>query len=136
MTQTESPAYNDSPTNPGDPGTLILENERVRIWELVMKPGEICNWHIHEFDHLLVLVNGGDVTATLADGATIEAPFPDNVVLFVPKGTQPEIAKNTSPDRTLRELIIEFKDPSPATELAMEMVQFFQDGTPTTCRPE
>jgi hypothetical protein len=119
---------------PGDPGTLIFENDRVRVWELIMKPGEICNWHVHEHDHLLVVLMGCDVRALRADGQAGAVAIPDRTVLFIPGDPTPEIARNDSADKTLRELIIEFKDPKSAPT-GVGQFGFFQSGTPTTTFP-
>jgi len=119
---------------PGDPGTLLFENERVRVWELVMKPGEICNWHVHDYDHLLVIFEGCRVHALKADGREVERDFPDGNVVFMPANPVAEIARNISTDRTLRELIVDLKDPSAAsTDVAL--FDFFKAGTSTTSRP-
>lgn len=119
---------------PGDPGTLLFENDRVKVWELIMKPGEICNWHIHETDHLLVVIDGCHVQAARENGAKGERLIEDNEVLFIPSSPIAEIARNGSPDRTLRELIIEFKDKK-TTETEPGKFHFFREGTPTTSKP-
>ena len=38
---------------------VIFENERVRIWEMRMAPGELGAAHRHELDHILVQIAGG-----------------------------------------------------------------------------
>lgn len=118
----------------GDPGTLLFENDRVRIWELVMKPGEICNWHVHEYDHLLVVMEGASIEAWRADGSTGKLDIPDNQVLYIPRTEQPEIARNASSSKTLRELIIDLKDDH-AEPTARALLRFFQPGTATTSHP-
>ena len=64
----------------------------------------------------------------------MQFPIPDNHILFVGKGSQPEVARNASTDRVLRELIIDLKDSSSLDGVAAEMSAFFQPGTPTTSR--
>ncbi len=124
-----------SSDQPGDPGTLLFENDRLRIWELVMRPGEICNWHVHRHDHLLVVFNGCKVHGLKADGSQVERDIADGTVLFIPANPMPEIARNLSPDRTLRELIIDLKEPA-ALPAAVGMCEFFRPGTtPNTARP-
>lgn len=129
MTQTAAPG----PVVLGDPGTLLFENDRIRIWELVMKPGETCNWHVHEYDHLLVVTEGASIEAWRADGNTGKLDIPDNQVLYIPRSEQPEIARNASTSRTLRELIIDLKDDH-AEPTARALLRFFQPGTATTSR--
>ncbi|TXL78140.1 hypothetical protein FHP25_08025 [Vineibacter terrae] len=124
-----------SPDCPGDPGTLLFENDRIRIWELIMKPGEICNWHVHEHDHLLVVVDGATIEGRRADGTSAHLEIPDGQVLCVPRTDQAEMARNVSPDRTLRELIIDLKDPC-AGSFARDSLRFFLPGTSTTTRSD
>lgn len=119
---------------PGDPGTLLFENERVRVWELIMQPGEICNWHVHDYDHLLVIFEGCRVHALKADGRQVERDFPDGNVVFMPASPVAEIARNISTERTLRELIIDLKDPS-AASTTVGLFDFFRAGAATTSRP-
>ena len=43
----------------GDVGTrLVWENERVRIWEMVLAPGERSAVHEHTLDYLLIPLAG------------------------------------------------------------------------------
>lgn len=134
MSAVTSRTAGESSDFPGDPGTLLFENERVRVWELVMRPGEICNWHRHDHDHLLVVFEGCRVHGVKADGSEVERDIPDGKVLFMPASPLVEIARNVSPDKTLRELIIDLKDPSAATT-AVGLFDFFRAGTATTSRP-
>lgn len=49
--------------------TLLRENERVRIWEITMKPGERVPFHAHVHPFLWVCVEGGRQLARGADGS-------------------------------------------------------------------
>ncbi|HEY0072597.1 MAG TPA: hypothetical protein VGB77_00730 [Abditibacteriaceae bacterium] len=40
---------------------LLFENERVRVWDLALQPGEAVEKHIHRLDYLLVILQGGDL---------------------------------------------------------------------------
>ena len=41
-------------------GTRVLfENERVRIWDLALAPGESLAKHIHRTDYFYIVVSGG-----------------------------------------------------------------------------
>jgi hypothetical protein len=43
----------------GDVGSkLLFENDRVRVWELRLQPGERSDVHEHKLDYLLVQVAG------------------------------------------------------------------------------
>lgn len=113
------------------PGTLLFENDRVRVWELVMKPGDICRWHIHDYDHLLMVIEGASIRGTMSTGEIVELDIDDREVLYMKRSLTPEIAENTSKEKTLRELIIDLKGgPGAATE--MSGFRFFDEGTETT----
>ena len=40
---------------------LLFENERVRVWDLSLEPGEAVEKHIHREDYLLVILKGGSL---------------------------------------------------------------------------
>ena len=51
---------------------LLCENERVRIWNLIVEPGESSPWHVHDHDYLTVVLEGGALTVESADGTSDE----------------------------------------------------------------
>jgi hypothetical protein len=56
-TSTSDPYYSTSDQNsPLDQvGTTILfENDRVRVWEMTLEPGETCDLHRHRHDYLMI----------------------------------------------------------------------------------
>ena len=48
---------------------VLFENERVRIWEFKLEPGETGNLHRHEHDYILVQIEG-DRMAVVPDAST------------------------------------------------------------------
>jgi len=42
---------------------LVLENERVRIWEMDLPPGARSDVHRHEMDYVLVQIEGDRIAA-------------------------------------------------------------------------
>ena len=40
---------------------LLFENERVRVWDLALEPGESLEKHIHRLDYLLIVIAGGSL---------------------------------------------------------------------------
>jgi len=43
----------------GDVAThLIYENDRVRIWNLILEPGDSSDWHHHTNDYITVSLEG------------------------------------------------------------------------------
>ena len=69
----------------GDVGTRVLfENERVRIWELDLAPGERSATHRHELDYVIVQI-GGDRIAAIPEPDTAGA-FRDYIEADVAPG--------------------------------------------------
>jgi beta-alanine degradation protein BauB len=38
---------------------LLFENDRVRVWDLALGPGESLAAHIHRLDYLILVESGG-----------------------------------------------------------------------------
>ena len=53
---------------------LILENYKVRIWNLVVAPGESSDWHLHENDYVTVVVEGGNLNVEYENGSVERSP--------------------------------------------------------------
>jgi quercetin dioxygenase-like cupin family protein len=47
---------------------IILENDRVRVWEIELATGETLPMHFHELDYLVVSLGGGPTTVEWEDG--------------------------------------------------------------------
>ena len=86
---------------------VLFENERVRIWELNLQPGESSDFHEHKLDYLLCVIAGESIDADFVDGTNIQIPVEPGTTLFVPKGNS-EVAINRS-DVPYREILIELK---------------------------
>ncbi len=48
---------------------LLFENDRVRVWDLCLQPGESTGLHRHEFDYFYVVIGGGTLQGKDADGS-------------------------------------------------------------------
>ena len=54
----------------GDIATEVLfENERVKIWTLVVDPGEASPWHLHPRDYITITVEGDSISLEHEDGS-------------------------------------------------------------------
>ena len=51
---------------------LLSENERVRVWEIRLKPGQRFGFHRHVLDYFWSCSTGGKARAHLDDGSTVE----------------------------------------------------------------
>jgi hypothetical protein len=54
---------------------LISENERVRVWEIRLKPGERFGFHRHVLDYFWTAVMAGCARAHVNDGTTVEHTY-------------------------------------------------------------
>jgi mannose-6-phosphate isomerase-like protein (cupin superfamily) len=99
----------------GGVGTkVVFENDRVRIWELRLEPGQASDVHEHNLDHILVLVSGDRIAvAPEPDTAGpykhyLEADVTPGAAVFVPRGGV-ETAHNVGTEPYV-EVIVELKD--------------------------
>lgn len=99
----------------GDVATrLVHENERVRIWEMVLEPGERSPVHEHRLDYILVFLSGDGIGVIPEPDTAGEFTEP---LEFVPplgkaiyvRGGGIETAYNSG-TQTYREILIELKD--------------------------
>ena len=106
-------------TNPGQDAalgdvatTLLFENDSVKVWEMVLAPGEASDLHRHEFEYFFVVIEGESIDADFAggeaDGKSIRIPVERGRVIYVPAGNT-ETAVNRS-NVTYREVLVELKD--------------------------
>jgi hypothetical protein len=93
---------------------LLFENDRVRVWELRLAPGERSDVHRHDLDHVLVMVSGGRIAVDPepdSAGAYREYFAADTAAgdaVFMKRGGI-ETAVNLG-DAPYHELVIELKD--------------------------
>ena len=93
---------------------LVYENDRVRVWELRLEPGQASPVHKHDLDHVLIQIAGDKIAlAPEPDTASrykdyMEADVLPGEVAFVRRGGI-EVAKNIGAQQ-YREIIIELKE--------------------------
>jgi quercetin dioxygenase-like cupin family protein len=93
----------------GDVATrLLFENDRVKVWEMLLEPGEASARHRHDRDYLLCILEGESIDADEDDGTSIRLPVQTGDVFFIGPG-RTETAINRSGTR-YREILIELKD--------------------------
>ena len=54
---------------------LLSENERVRVWDIRLKPGERIGFHRHMLDYFWTAVTSGRARSHLQDGTTVENDY-------------------------------------------------------------
>ena len=100
----------------GDVGTKVLfENERVKVWELALEPGETTDVHEHTNDYLLIQLEGDKIAGIFEEDThgeyppgTVEGDVAYGNVFYTQKGGV-ETAKNTG-NKPYREILVELKD--------------------------
>ncbi len=102
--------HKDDPLG-GVGNTVLFEDEKVRIWEMKLAPGEASDLHHHEHEYYLVVFSGDLVAGIPPKGAAMD-PFvgkipPQGNTVRVPKGGT-EWALNVG-EKTYHEILIELK---------------------------
>jgi beta-alanine degradation protein BauB len=95
-------------------GTEVLfENEQLRVWEMVLDPGETCQMHRHPHDHVLIYAEPATIRAQV-DGRAVIQHIEDGCVSYRavgPDGLPPHSITNAA-DGPSRHFIVELLGPS------------------------
>jgi hypothetical protein len=92
----------------GDVATkLLFENERVKVWEMDLAPGESSDFHEHTLPYLICVIEGEHVDADFENGKSARIPVKPRQIFYVEPGSR-ETAVNRSGTR-FREYLIELK---------------------------
>ena len=114
-----------APTVPGLPvprdvervgSKLLFENERVRVWELRLEPGQTEALHEHKLDYVMIQIEGDKVAGEFEPdsggpwgGEThVEGDVANGLVIFAGRGGR-ERAHNIG-TKPFYEIIVELKD--------------------------
>lgn len=94
-----------------DIGTeLLFENDRVRVWDLRLQPGERTGFHRHSNDYLYVVIGGGKLKAVRADGSDwYDVEMVDGEVRFRDVESEDVHDAVNVGDSEWRNVIVEFK---------------------------
>lgn len=85
---------------------LKLENERVRVLEATIKPGDKENTHSHPA-YVIYVIAGGKFRNHAADGTVTDGEFKTGDVIY--RGPMTHWAENTG-DTTIRLVLVELKN--------------------------
>lgn len=92
---------------------LLFENDRVRVWDLRLAPGESTGLHRHTSDFLYIVIGGGQLQTGFPDGTRDPARnMADGEVRF--REVQGELiheAFNVG-QQAWRNLVVELKSPT------------------------
>ncbi|MCS6924828.1 MAG: hypothetical protein NZ578_02885 [Candidatus Binatia bacterium] len=94
--------------------TLLLENDRVRVWSLTLEPGQSTAKHTHELDEIVICLEGGRIKSLRPgpepEGETFQ-PSAGEVFMPPVKGVT-HILTNVGTTR-YKQISIELKEPLP-----------------------
>src|SRR5215831_17662667 len=94
---------------------LLFENDRVRVWELALAPGESLEKHIHRLDYIILVESAGLLRSADSDdpAGARDIPFADDQVEFRQVGGAGKIDNRLTNIGTKRHrnYVIELKQP-------------------------
>jgi quercetin dioxygenase-like cupin family protein len=90
----------------GDVYKLLMENDRVRVFDVQFKPGQKAVMHGHP-DHVAYVLVDGTLTLTFPDGNSQEIPVKTGQVLWI--GAGPHATVNTGISEA-HLLVVELKE--------------------------
>ncbi len=91
---------------------ILFEDDKVRIWEMTLKPGEHSDLHVHEHDYYLIILSGDLVAGVTPKDFPFDSFVgvvpPTGNTVNVPKGGK-EWAYNVG-NETYHEFLVELKN--------------------------
>ena len=93
----------------GDIASVVLfENDRVKIWSLIVEPGRASPWHLHTRDYITVMAEGGNIALELEDGTTETIPSDVGRWMYHSEHRMHRVINDS--DTRYRNILIELKD--------------------------
>lgn len=84
----------------------VFENDKLRVSEIKFNPGDEIPMHTHEYEHLVYIMEAGQLTLSYPDGKQSVIDGTVGQTMWIPQETHS--AKNAG-TTTMRALIIESK---------------------------
>jgi beta-alanine degradation protein BauB len=85
---------------------LLMENERVRVLDIRLKPGEKAPMHNHPGDHVVYVIKDAKIKLTFADGKSREVDLKAGQTVWMEAGSHATENVGTSDGHNL---VIELK---------------------------
>ena len=99
------------PVSPEVGTKLLFENERVRVWDLCLSPGQGTGRHRHENDYLYVVIGDGVLQRVDPDGTRAEPKIMrDGQVVFREVNDECVHEAVNAGETAWRNIVIELKD--------------------------
>ena len=87
---------------------FVFEDDHVRVWRIVLEPGQEAPFHTHELDYSSIIIEGDVVERPNADGSTDRIEVHPGDVMRWHQGTQRHGLRNVGSKR-FSNVIIEIK---------------------------
>lgn len=84
----------------------VFENEKLRVSEITFKPGDVMPMHTHAYDHLLYIIEAGQLTISQPDGKKTVVDATVGQTMWMGKETHTAVNTGKTP---FRALIVEVK---------------------------
>ena len=87
--------------------TLLFENERTRVWEMLIEPGDTYPIHAHEYPYLSLIMESASLALIGEDGSEEKLEAEAGAVIW---GKPPDVHGVRNVGRTrFRNRLVEFK---------------------------
>jgi quercetin dioxygenase-like cupin family protein len=97
----------------GDVGTkLVFENDRVKVWEFTLAPGQAVETHTHQHPYFFYAIEGSTLEVTRAGGRVDKVTLEAGQVYYR-EGGDTHGARNIGGTR-YHEVLVELKTPPPS----------------------
>jgi predicted metal-dependent enzyme (double-stranded beta helix superfamily) len=96
---------------------LLFENDRIRVWDMVLQPGQESPLHRHEGDYVFIYTTPSRLTAFLENQPPTTSDFDDGFVQYTEVGPGTVHKIRNAGAREHRQILVEFKGPSVAPSL-------------------
>ena len=93
---------------------LLFENDRIRVWDMTLQPGEESPLHRHEGDYVFVYVTPSRITACREGQEPATGDFDDGYVQYTEVGPGIVHKIRNSGSEVHRQILVELKGPSVA----------------------
>ncbi|MBI3744127.1 MAG: hypothetical protein HY261_07580 [Chloroflexi bacterium] len=87
---------------------VLWENDKVRVWDQVIMPGETVGPHDHDHDYFIVVLENAKMTADMINDKRSEVEFVADNLIWVKSNGEVHTATNVD-NKRWRNLIIEVK---------------------------
>ena len=87
---------------------VLFENDKVKIWNLIVEPGEASDWHLHGRDYITVIVESNDaLESQFGDGTANESSNVVGDFTYHDSHVIHRVVNNT--DKRYKNVLIELK---------------------------